>query len=176
MSSRHVDNGPREDESAQSARNMGEFLQELRVAQAGVQILFAFLLAVTFSARFAQATALQRTTLIVTILLTTVSAALLIAPMVWHRLVLPAGQTRGHHPMGQPLRARRCAPARAGHGRRRVGHHGVGRRQRGRDRVRLRRGNRVRRGVAGPTGEIPEWTAHDRVMRPAGQLLAADLR
>jgi hypothetical protein len=94
MSSRHVDNGPREDESesAQSARNMGKLLQELRVAQAGVQILFAFLLAVTFSARFAQATALQRTTLIVTILLTTVSAALLIAPMVWHRLYFRQGR------------------------------------------------------------------------------------
>ena len=60
----------RSDESqpAQLARNMGELLQELRVAQAGVQILFAFLLSVTFSARFGQATSLQRVTLIVTIL------------------------------------------------------------------------------------------------------------
>jgi Na+/melibiose symporter-like transporter len=81
-----------EDEQTRLARNMGELLQELRVAQAGVQILFAFLLSVTFSARFAQATALQRTTLTVTILLTTVSAALLIAPVVWHRLYFRQGR------------------------------------------------------------------------------------
>ena len=74
-----------ESKQAQLARNMGELLQELRVAQAGVQILFAFLLSVTFSARFGQATTLQRTTLIVTILLTTLSAVLLMAPAVWHR-------------------------------------------------------------------------------------------
>jgi Na+/melibiose symporter-like transporter len=83
---------PGEDEQAQLARNMGELLQELRVAQAGVQILFAFLLSVTFSARFGQATGLQRVTLVVTILLTTVSAALLIAPVVWHRLYFRQGR------------------------------------------------------------------------------------
>ncbi|HEX4226752.1 MAG TPA: DUF6328 family protein [Pseudonocardiaceae bacterium] len=87
-----MDNGPDEDEQTRLARNMGELLQELRVAQAGVQILFAFLLSVTFSARFGQATALQRTTLTVTILLTTVSAALLIAPVVWHRLYFRQGR------------------------------------------------------------------------------------
>src|SRR5882757_4347870 len=37
-------------------RNFSELLQELRVAQTGVQILFGFLLTVPFSARFSQAT------------------------------------------------------------------------------------------------------------------------
>jgi hypothetical protein len=87
-----MDEGMGESEQARLARNMGELLQELRVAQAGVQILFAFLLSVTFSARFGQATALQRTTLTVTILLTTASAALLIAPVVWHRLYFRRGR------------------------------------------------------------------------------------
>lgn len=87
-----MDDGPDEDEQTRLARNMGELLQELRVAQAGVQILFAFLLSVTFSARFGQATTLQRTTLTVTILLTTASAALLIAPVVWHRLYFRQGR------------------------------------------------------------------------------------
>ncbi len=86
------DNGRGEDEQARLARNMGELLQELRVAQAGVQILFAFLLSVTFSTRFGQADGLQRGTLIVTILLTTASAALLIAPVVWHRLYFRRGR------------------------------------------------------------------------------------
>lgn len=71
---------------------MGELLQELRVAQAGVQILFAFLLSVTFSARFGQATSLQRVTLIVTILLTTLSAVLLMAPAAWHRRYFRQGR------------------------------------------------------------------------------------
>lgn len=81
-----------ESEHQQLARNMGELLQELRVAQTGVQILFAFLLGVTFTARFASATPLQRGTLIVTVLLTTVSAALLIAPAAWHRLYFRQGR------------------------------------------------------------------------------------
>src|SRR5215469_5016306 len=81
-----------EPEQTQLARNMSELLQELRVAQAGVQILFAFLLSVTFSARFGQATSLQRGTMIVTILLTTVSAVLLIAPAAWHRLYFRQGR------------------------------------------------------------------------------------
>jgi len=83
---------PGESEQAQLARNMSELLQELRVAQAGVQILFAFLLSVTFSARFGQATSLQRVTLIVTILLTTASAVLLMAPAAWHRVYFRQGR------------------------------------------------------------------------------------
>lgn len=83
---------PTESEQQQLARNMAELLQELRVAQAGVQILFAFLLSVTFTARFATASTLQRTTFIVTVLLTTVSAVLLIAPVAWHRLYFRQGR------------------------------------------------------------------------------------
>ncbi|HEY7265162.1 MAG TPA: DUF6328 family protein, partial [Trebonia sp.] len=41
-------------------RAYGEILQELRVAQTGVQILFAFLLALAFQARFGGITSFQR--------------------------------------------------------------------------------------------------------------------
>jgi Family of unknown function (DUF6328) len=41
-------------------RAYGEILQEVRVAQTGVQILFAFLLALAFQARFASVTHFQR--------------------------------------------------------------------------------------------------------------------
>jgi ABC-type multidrug transport system permease subunit len=83
---------PEETEQAKLARNMAELLQELRVAQTGVQILFAFLLSVTFQARFGSATTLQRTTFVVTVLLTTLSAVLLITPVAWHRLYFRQGR------------------------------------------------------------------------------------
>jgi len=41
-------------------RNMLELLQELRVAQTGVQILFAFLLSLSFTDRFARLDEMQR--------------------------------------------------------------------------------------------------------------------
>jgi hypothetical protein len=67
-------------------RNFGELLQELRVAQTGVQILFAFLLTLAFTPRFGEITAFQRDLYITTLLLTTASTGLLIAPVAYHRL------------------------------------------------------------------------------------------
>src|ERR1700753_1565987 len=87
-----VGNKPDESEQARLSRNMAELLQELRVAQAGVQILFAFLLSVAFPNRFATASAVQRGTLITTIVLATASAALLMAPAAWHRLYFRKGR------------------------------------------------------------------------------------
>jgi hypothetical protein len=81
-----------EPEQQRLARNMSELLQELRVAQTGVQILFAFLLSAVFTARFGNATPFQNTTAIVTVLLTTASAALLMAPAAWHRLYFRQGR------------------------------------------------------------------------------------
>jgi hypothetical protein len=68
-------------------RNYSELLQELRVAQAGVQILFAFLLSLAFTQRFAQITSFQRGVYVATLLLAAVAAALLITPVAFHRLV-----------------------------------------------------------------------------------------
>jgi Family of unknown function (DUF6328) len=68
-------------------RNFDELLQELRVAQAGVQILFAFLLTLTFTQRFASVSALQRAIYFMTLLLTAAATSLLIAPVSMHRLL-----------------------------------------------------------------------------------------
>jgi len=61
-------------------RAYGEILQEVRVAQTGVQILFAFLLALAFQARFGTITSFQRGAYVVTLMLCAGSTALLIAP------------------------------------------------------------------------------------------------
>jgi hypothetical protein len=67
-------------------RNLAELLQELRVALPGVQVLFAFLLAVPFQPRFADVTTFQRDVYFVTLLCSSVATALLIAPTAYHRL------------------------------------------------------------------------------------------
>lgn len=63
-----------------------ELLNELRVILPGVQVLFAFLLAAPFSQRFADVTAVQKNAYFMSLLFTTVSAGLLIAPTTFHRL------------------------------------------------------------------------------------------
>jgi hypothetical protein len=68
-------------------RAYGEILQEVRVAQTGVQILFAFLLALAFQARFGQITSFQRHVYVVTLMLCAAATALLIAPAAFHRIV-----------------------------------------------------------------------------------------
>jgi hypothetical protein len=68
-------------------RNYTELLQELRVAQTGVQILFAFLLTLAFTQRFAETDGFQRFVYVVTLLFAAGAAALLIAPVAFHRLV-----------------------------------------------------------------------------------------
>ncbi len=67
-------------------RELIEFLNELRVALPGVQVLFAFLLGVPFTQRFAQVTDLQKDVYFVTFLCAAVATALLIAPSAYHRL------------------------------------------------------------------------------------------
>jgi Family of unknown function (DUF6328) len=67
-------------------RNMNELLQELRVVQAGVQILIAFLLSMSFTERFARIDEFQRWTYVITLLLSVLTAGLLIAPAAVHRV------------------------------------------------------------------------------------------
>ncbi|WP_433211293.1 DUF6328 family protein [Dactylosporangium sp. CS-047395] len=73
-------------------RNWTELLQELRVAQTGVQILFAFLLTLPFNERFATVTPAQKVTYIVTILCTAVATLFLIAPVSHHRILFRRGR------------------------------------------------------------------------------------
>jgi amino acid transporter len=67
-------------------RELIELLNELRVALPGVQVLFAFLLAVPFSQRFDRVTEFQKDMYFVTLLTTAASTILLIAPSAYHRL------------------------------------------------------------------------------------------
>ena len=67
-------------------RELIELLNELRVALPGVQVLFAFLLAVPFSQRFAETTELQRDTFMVALLATLAGSVFLIAPTAYHRI------------------------------------------------------------------------------------------
>jgi ethanolamine utilization microcompartment shell protein EutS len=67
-------------------RELIELLNELRVALPGVQVLFAFLLAVPFTQRFAETTDLQRDAFMVALLSTTAGSVFLIAPSAYHRI------------------------------------------------------------------------------------------
>ncbi len=78
--------GRKESDDQRLDRNLGELLQELRVALPGVQVLFAFLLAVPFQRNFDQITPFQERVYFATLLLTAISAALLISPSAYHRL------------------------------------------------------------------------------------------
>jgi hypothetical protein len=73
-------------EDDQTDRQMGELLQELRIALPGVQILFAFLLTVPFAQGFTRMTAFQRDLFFAVLLMTAASTACLIAPTATHRL------------------------------------------------------------------------------------------
>jgi Family of unknown function (DUF6328) len=66
---------------------MAELLQEVRVAQTGTQILFAFLLGVPFTQRFAAVTSFQQTVYFVTLLSAAGASAFLIAPSAYHRIL-----------------------------------------------------------------------------------------
>jgi hypothetical protein len=68
-------------------RNLEQLLQELRVVVPGVQVLFAFLLAVPFSSRFSQVDDFERNVYFVALLLSAVSVALLMAPSIQHRIL-----------------------------------------------------------------------------------------
>jgi hypothetical protein len=78
--------GREESEAERLDRNLGELLQELRVALPGVQVLFAFLLAVPFQQNFTKISEFEKKVYFATLLLTALSAALLIAPSAYHRL------------------------------------------------------------------------------------------
>jgi Family of unknown function (DUF6328) len=67
-------------------RELIELLNELRVALPGVQVLFAFLLAVPFANGWKTVTPLQRDVFFASFLCTAGATALLIAPSAYHRL------------------------------------------------------------------------------------------
>src|SRR3954453_21095706 len=72
-------------------RNMIELLQELGAVQAGVLILVAFLLSMSFTERFSRIDEFQRWTYVVTLLMSMLTAGLLIAPAAVHRVTFRRG-------------------------------------------------------------------------------------
>ncbi len=75
-----------EDDDGRRDRELIELLNELRVALPGVQVLFAFLLAVPFAQRFADVTDIQRDAYTVALLCTLAGLVFLIAPTTFHRI------------------------------------------------------------------------------------------
>ncbi|HVT67271.1 MAG TPA: DUF6328 family protein [Trebonia sp.] len=84
---------PRQETPAQrDDRNLGELIQELRVAGLGVQVLFGFLLSLPFQARFSQLSGAQRDLYLTSVMLSTGATILLIGPVAYHRLVFRRGR------------------------------------------------------------------------------------
>lgn len=79
----------RDDEPAYTRidRHWNELLQELRVTQAGVQILAGLLFMIPFQAQFASLSTAQHVVYLVATSLATLSAGLLIAPVAFHRML-----------------------------------------------------------------------------------------
>jgi hypothetical protein len=81
-----------ESEKQRWDRNFGDLLQELRVAQTGVQILFAFLLTLPFSNGFTKTTEFQRDTYIFALLSAAAATAMIISPVAFHRALFRQGR------------------------------------------------------------------------------------
>ena len=77
---------PDENSEERHNRELIELLNELRVALPGVQVLFAFLLAVPFANGFPKLGQLDRVIFFVAFIATAFSTVLLIAPSSYHRL------------------------------------------------------------------------------------------
>jgi hypothetical protein len=73
-------------------RNFADLLQELRVAQTGVQILFAFLLTLPFSNGFPKTSAFQRDVYLVALMSAAFATAMIISPVAFHQALFRQGR------------------------------------------------------------------------------------
>jgi hypothetical protein len=73
-------------------RNFNDILQELRVTQTGVQVLFSLLLTVPFSQRFERVNDFQKDVYFLALLLAAATVASLVAPVSVHRLLFHTGE------------------------------------------------------------------------------------
>ncbi|MFI9201049.1 DUF6328 family protein [Streptomyces sp. NPDC053048] len=79
--------GRHESPEERADRRWGELLQEVRVAQTGVQILFGFLMTVVFTPKFFDLPTTDRNIYVVTVVLGAATMGALIGPVSFHRLV-----------------------------------------------------------------------------------------
>ena len=97
MTGEHGDEGPsdqrwdrmarHETEMERLDRNWSSLLQELRVAQTGVQLLTGFLMTLPFQQRFTTLDDQSQTVYLATVAFSVASAILLIAPVGMHRIL-----------------------------------------------------------------------------------------
>ena len=76
-----------ENEAERLDRHWHELLQELRLAQTGTQILFAFLLTIAFSQPFRDSDRFTHLVFAGTLVTSAVAAGLFLAPVAFHRMV-----------------------------------------------------------------------------------------
>ncbi|TCN35859.1 hypothetical protein EV644_114114 [Kribbella orskensis] len=76
-----------EDTGERLDRQWNELLQELRLAQTGTQILFAFLLAIPFTDRFQDADAFTHDVYAGTLITSALAVGLFLAPVSFHRIL-----------------------------------------------------------------------------------------
>src|SRR5947208_4439191 len=81
----------RETELERCDRNLVELLQEVRVVQTGVQVLFAFLLMAPLTPRFTGLGPVRHAEYFVTLSLAGGACVLLIAPTAFHRVLFRLG-------------------------------------------------------------------------------------
>lgn len=83
---------PRETDKQRWDRNFADLLQELRVAQTGVQILFAFLLTLPFSSGFSTVTNFQKDVYVLALISAAFATAMIISPVAFHRALFRQGR------------------------------------------------------------------------------------
>lgn len=81
------DPGRHETSEERADRRWGDLLQELRVAQTAVQILFGFLLTVVFQQRFTQLSGTDRHLYVATVVVGAATTGALVGPVAMHRLL-----------------------------------------------------------------------------------------
>ncbi|MFD9795260.1 DUF6328 family protein [Streptomyces sp. NPDC059070] len=82
-----ADEGRDETAEGRADRKWGDLIQEVRVAQTGVQILFGFLLTVAFTPVFRELGRVDHAIYVCTVVLGSVTTGALVAPVSFHRLL-----------------------------------------------------------------------------------------
>jgi hypothetical protein len=88
--------GPGRDETEleRDDRNLVELLQEARVVQTGVQILFGFLLTIAFQPKFEQLSSFQKADYLGTLVAAATTLIMITAPTSWHRILFRKGDKK----------------------------------------------------------------------------------
>ena len=86
-----MENGRDETELERTDRNLIELLQEARVVQTGVQILFGFLLTIAFQPKFEKLSSFQKADYLFTLVAAATTLIMITAPSSWHRILFRQG-------------------------------------------------------------------------------------